>query len=128
MIKPYLHKKVIPVPLYEGKLIIILSNDSDLVSKYLPDFHKDIYAHACKDNYNGNQGYYCILNYDYDGVPICNGTIAHEATHLAMYVCEYVGIEMDFNNPEPLTYLVGWFTNEIYKFSNQKGYSPKLKQ
>ena len=123
----YLHKKVVKVPLYSGKLIILLSNDCDLVGKYLPDFNKIVYAHACKENYNGAQGYYCVLNFDYSGQTLDHGTIAHEATHLAMYVCEYVGIEMDQDNPEPLTYLVVWFTNEIYRFAAKHGFTPEIK-
>lgn len=38
------------------------------------------------------------------------GTIAHEATHAAMEIFEYIGARIDYENQEPFAYLVGWIT------------------
>lgn len=34
--------------------------------------------------------------------------IAHEAIHAAGYICDYVGIQADWENDEAFTYLVAW--------------------
>lgn len=35
-------------------------------------------------------------------------TITHESVHVAMEICRYCNIAMDFDNQEPLAYLAGW--------------------
>lgn len=44
--------------------------------------------------------------------------IAHEASHLALMIFEYIGAWVDPSNQEPYAYLVGWITkciNEVKK-------------
>ena len=40
-------------------------------------------------------------------------TMAHEATHLAMMIFDYVGATPNINDQEPFAYLVGWITRCI---------------
>lgn len=127
-IPEYLHKKVVPVPLYGGVLVILLSNSPEKVAKYLPRFDDEfVFAHAIYEDYRGKRGYFCALNFNYPNYPMSPGTIAHEAGHLAMYVCESVGVELQHDNPEPYTYLVGWFADELHKFAKQKGFEAQIK-
>lgn len=45
--------------------------------------------------------------------------IAHEASHLALMIFDYIGAWVDPNNQEPYAYLVGWITkciNEVKKY------------
>lgn len=41
-------------------------------------------------------------------------TMAHEAVHAALDICDDVGVEVNADNQEPFAYLVGWITREIY--------------
>jgi len=120
--KEYLHIKATEIPLYRSKLIIVLTNSKDKLSKYLPDFALEndaIYGHAWMDNYKGFQGFYMILNFDNPYRDLKHGCIAHEAMHLVHYLAEERGFQSDFNNDEPLTYLIEWITDEAYKFINK---------
>jgi hypothetical protein len=42
------------------------------------------------------------------------GIIAHEAIHLAYRLLEHVGVEIDADNHEALTYLVTWIMEKFY--------------
>ena len=46
--------------------------------------------------------------------------IAHEATHLAMMIFEYVGAIPNINDQEPFAYLVGWIARCINTAKNSK--------
>ena len=121
MSKEYLHVIDVDIPIYEGKLVIVLTNSIIKIQKYLPDFKRsDIYAHAWYDNYKGKAGYYMIFNFDNKGGKITHGTISHEAMHLTHYIADIRGFKPDFNNDEPLCYIIGWITDQAYKFINKK--------
>lgn len=49
--------------------------------------------------------------------------LAHEATHVAMGIFDYVGAEVEYSNSEPFAYLVGWAfkcMEEVRKFKEVK--------
>lgn len=48
------------------------------------------------------------------------GTITHEAIHVAFSIMEYIDYKLDYNNQEPLTYLAGWVANCIDKVKKNK--------
>ena len=39
--------------------------------------------------------------------------VAHESVHITSRICHAVGVKGDFNNDEPLAYLVSYLTREI---------------
>ena len=120
-VKKYLHKKVLNIPLYKGKFIIILSNDAKLVKTVIKNFdHDDVYGHAHIDEYNGWSGYFVVLNFHYDFKGITHGVIAHEAIHVANFILDDRDVVADWSNVEPQTYLAQWITDEIYKFIKSK--------
>lgn len=45
---------------------------------------------------------------------------AHEATHAALDIYEYVGAKADVENQEPFAYLVGFVTDCIWSSKNNK--------
>ena len=90
--------------------------------KYYPDFNEEIFAHAITGEWDGHDAYYIVLNFNHHFSKICSGTIAHEAFHIASYIAENRGVKMDFNNPEPMAYLVGWIDNEVNKFARKHNY------
>lgn len=126
----YFHKKAINVPIYVGKLVLILSNDYECIKKELPILENEDYffAHSVLNGYKGHTGFFMILNFDYYFTSLKHGTIAHEAVHIADYIFDTVGATHDINNPEPFTYLVAWVTNEVYKFIKSKGMTHKVSE
>lgn len=125
-IKKYLHKKAINIPLYTGKLVLIISNDIEKVqNKYdILLFADFIYAHATKVNENGKTGYAIILNFDYT-ISLTHGDIAHEALHIAIDIAEHHNVETDAQ--EPMAYIVGWVVDEVYKFIEKHDFYKRLK-
>ena len=46
--------------------------------------------------------------------------IAHESTHAALEIFDYVGAQISYDNQEPYAYLVGWIADCIEKVKNNK--------
>lgn len=127
MSKPYIHVKELEVPLYRGKLVIILTNDRDLLLKKVPTFSSNaLYAHRYVADWKGFVGYIIILNFHNKFRGITNGTIAHEALHAAGAILHERGVDASFVNDEPITYLVDWITDEIHKEVNRRGFKVSL--
>lgn len=112
----YLHKSDIEIPLYRGKLIVILTNDIDKLKEIIPDFRGEtIYGHAYCGGYKESSGYFVVLNFNNPIKKITHGVITHESIHITSFLAEHVGFVPDFENDEPITYLAEWVTDEIYK-------------
>ena len=45
--------------------------------------------------------------------------------HVTHFIAHKRGIEPDFTNDEPLTYLAAWVTDEMYFFIKKKGFKVK---
>jgi len=123
----YLKLHEIDIPLYRGKLIIILTNDMDELQEKIPNFSApEIYGHSIMTNWNGHQGFCVILNFDNQFQNITHGAIAHEALHISSMICQGRGINADFYNDEPQAYLCGWIVDVIYSFLSKENRQPKL--
>lgn len=113
MIKKYFHITAKEVPIFKGKLVIVLTNDVDNVKKYLPNWEDDyVYGHTWKYSYKNRQGYYLILNLWNTDMEITHGVIAHEAVHVAQFVTERAGIRDD----ECTAYITEWATDQVYRY------------
>lgn len=124
--KDYLYLKSLQVPIYRGKLIILISNSLEKINKYLPDFDvTEIYAHATLGDYLSEHGYFIILNFNNKNRKITDGVITHEAFHISNYLLLDRGVKADFINDEAQAYLMEWITDQIYKFINKKGLKPQ---
>lgn len=124
--KEHLHIKHIEIPLYRGYFIIIVTNSSDRVKKHIPIFpYDEVYAHSFSGNYRGRQGFMMVLNFKNGFRKIKHGVITHEAIHIAHFIADNRGIQANFNNDEPITYLAEWITDETYKFINKLNYKPE---
>lgn len=125
--RKYLHKKVYEMPLYRGVLVIIITNSPSGVRKMFPDFDDDeVYAHSLLAGYRGKQAFVIIINPDNSYRDIKHGTIAHEAVHIANYVGMTRGFVADFDNDEPICYLVEWVTDKVYKLLKKKDLLNKI--
>ena len=116
----YLHIKDIKIPLYRGRFVVILTNSKTKLKKYLPKFEQEsIYAHSWVAEYKSKQGYIMVLNFNNETTKITNGTITHEVVHIADFIADDKGFIADFHNDEPIAYLAGWITDEVYNFINK---------
>ncbi len=108
--------KAINIPLYRGKLVIIITDSAKQVKKHIPEFDDAyLYAHSYWAKFKKSQGYYIILNFKNPYRKIHHGTIAHEAVHTAHFIMKDRGIIDSFENDEAKAYLVEWITDQVYK-------------
>ena len=115
--KKYLFLKSTPVPLYRGSLVVVLTNSTNDLKKYIPPWKDEIiYASAWLYTFKKKQGYFIILNFDNKYRKIKNGTITHEALHAAHFILNDRGIKASHKHDEALAYLVEWITDQVYKF------------
>jgi len=105
-------EKTIDIPIYRGKITIILDTDlSYAEKKYKTKSLKDFGAVTIKDD-SKYRNYVVAFEY-FDGA-----IIAHEIVHIINYIYLDCGIELDRVNDENQAYLTGWLFDEIYKFLN----------
>jgi len=108
--------KVVDIPIYHGKLVLILSGDMDYVRSHIEDFDCErVFAHAWHFEWKPEsmEAFGMVLNFR-DRSNMTHGAIAHEASHLASYIASSRGIVADFENDEPVAYLVSWIVDQIY--------------
>lgn len=124
--KEYLHINAIEIPMYRGYLVIIITNSEDKLLKHLPEFSSNyIYGHAWLSSHKDKQAFYMVLNFDSAGGNMTHGTIAHEALHITNFLADQKGFVPDFENDEPLAYIIGWVTDQAYKFIDKKKFKVK---
>lgn len=70
----------------------------------IPSFDDRLAAYVC----NTNDG---VLIRFYDINCMSTQTIAHESTHAALYVFDYLGCKIDYNNQEPIAFLIDCISN-----------------
>lgn len=107
-----MRSKKIKIPIYQGTLIIIETDDlSEVSNKYnTPDLSK-YGAVTLKDE---NEYRHYIVAFESDS--FSNSLIAHEVVHLINYIFLDCGVELDRVNDEPQAYLTGWLFKKIEKF------------
>jgi hypothetical protein len=117
------------VPLYRGMFVLIVSNDNDFVQSKLPEFDdRELYAHAWQANYRKRQGFFMVLNFWHPRGFLTHGAIAHEAVHIAHFILNARGVVSDFENDEPITYLVEWITERVYEALDKVNIKPHTKR
>lgn len=115
----YLNIKSIHIPLYGSNFVIISSNSSKKIGKIVKGYEReDPYATTVEGNYDGRRAVFVILNFDNKYTKINHGVIAHECLHATHMIAEDKGITPDFENDEPLAYLLMWMVNEVHQFIN----------
>ena len=127
MTEKYLHISVKDIPLFRGKLILIISNDTEGVKKHLPNFgDRNVYAHTCYYNWKGHGAFFIVLNFDNPYRKVYHGTITHESIHAANMIADNRGVLADFSNDEPIAYLAEWIADQAYSFADSSGFTPSL--
>lgn len=115
-------EKSTDIPLYQGKLVLLLASEAKEVQERINDFKPlesgKVYASAHPFSFNEDNlaAYAIILNMKDRENKITHGTIAHEAMHIVSMVLEDRGVIADFNNDEPAAYLLTWVVDKIYSW------------
>lgn len=118
-------KKLVIVPIYEtpvwmtddpeDALKILEKNGGDTG---LPDVSLG-FVHFWNDK--NDKGWRLLAVFDND-----IGTLAHEATHLAIFILEACGVKEPIDGPhEALAHLVGWITDEYLRVMKPRKTKPK---
>ena len=127
--KSHFHFKEYEVPYYRSVLIVVLTNDYERLSEFYPEYdHEDMFASSDLINYHGTRSILMVLNFKCDVDRITNGIIAHEALHAANFIFDAVGVPADYDNDEPLAYLVKWITDKVHGFVSEKGFKVAVEE
>ncbi len=111
--------KKIKIPIYYGKLVIIISEDyKSVVKKYKIKTKKDVELYGAF--------VYTALNKGFPEYLICvdqnisNHLLAHECVHLVNEIFLHTGTKLDRKNDESQALLTGWCFKKIENFLNEK--------
>lgn len=108
-------RKVLKIPIYNSKVIIILDKDLSYVQKnYNTRDLKDYGAVTIRDEKNYRT--YVLAFESKDRSLIC-----HEIVHLINYIYLDCGIELDRVNDENQAYFMGWLFDRIEKIIYKNG-------
>lgn len=106
---PLMRKKTIKIPLYQGEVTLIKTDDlKEVEKKYKTQSLHGYDACVLRD---GHSQYIIAFTNN-----IRVGIIAHEALHLIGYIYEDIGAILDVKNDEPQCYLLEWIVDECHKF------------
>lgn len=112
-----MREKTIFIPIWNYESILIYGTPEDIstyledkhkgldISKYIGDYgnHFKVTDNNLKDSYD-----YLIIYEGYN-----NHTVYHESLHLAWEVLNSRMVEVDYDNQEPLAYLMDFISNEV---------------
>ena len=135
----YFYKKEFWLPIYDRKIIFILTNNrkklrtlygrdfGDLYSEELPFAEtlratKEISRIVIDEEtiVTSQKAKILILNLWYNDDKITYGTIAHECFHIANYVLGEIGYIVTGDADEPMGNLIGYIYDEVLKFIRTK--------
>lgn len=106
-------KKIVKIPIFYGKLIIIVTEDlTCLNDKFNIKVDKTYEAYSYNHITNqGNSEYYAVFR----NGKIDIQTVVHECVHIANYIFRHNGMDGSINDDECQAYLTSWIFKEIHK-------------
>lgn len=108
-----MRKKKINIPLYGGKLIIHQSNNfKKLEKKYNLTDTSGCDALAFQLNKKNGCGRFFML-FEKNITP---SIIAHECNHIVNLIFKHCYVDLDLENDEAQSYLLGWLVKQCHKF------------
>lgn len=110
-----MRKKTIKIPIYRGKLTMILAKDLSYIEKNYTEVSLDNYGAVFLINKSQHKHYIVAFTDSGD-----LGLVAHEIVHLKNEIFKDCGVKPDLINDEAEAYLTGYLFDEIYKFLNKK--------
>ena len=108
-------EKTLKIPLYVGRLTIIIDEDLPSIVKKYPALKKDyLEKHGAVTFWKGTNVYTAL-----ELKHITPGLIAHEAKHVVNRIFINIGHYLDLDNDEPECYLLSWVVNRIVDAHNE---------
>lgn len=104
-------QKTIDIPIYCGKLTIILDNDLKCIEKRYSTSSLDNFGAVTLKDPKKYRHYVAAFT---DSEHLSN--IAHEIVHIKNHIYLDCAMELDRFNDEPEAYLTGWLFDSIYNF------------
>ncbi len=105
-------KKTIKIPIYQGKLTVILDKDLSYIEETYSTVPLKNYGAITMRVPETHGEYICAFEYKEGSI------IAHEVVHLVNYIFEDCGVILDTKNDESQAYLTGWLFKQIEKILN----------
>jgi hypothetical protein len=104
-----MRRKVIRIPIYKGRLVLIQAHDFSYIQE----------RYGLPDDISGYDGLAFRFREDYViaflGTPK-PGVVAHESLHIVNEICKTHIIHLSLDNDEPQAYLLEWIVDECFKF------------
>lgn len=112
-----MRKLTIDIPIYGGKLIVIVSKDITLIAKKykLTVEASNFGAFTFKDT-SKYRNYIIVLEDDW------RANVVHELVHVVNHIYLDCAMQLDRHNDEPQAYLMGWLFDKIDKFLKEKNF------
>lgn len=107
--------KTIDIPIYCGKITIILDKDLSYIEKKYKTISLDGFGAVTLKDQSKYRHYIVAFT---DKKHLSN--IAHEIVHLKNHIYLDCAMQLDRHNDEPEAYLTGWLFDVIYDFLNKK--------
>ncbi len=113
-IKVMVTTKEVSVPIYQGDLQIVFTDEMDSLNRKYKEYNLDdlnnynaLYFHVDSDE---GRTYHLV----FDKKKITVGIIAHECLHFVLALAEFKGLELSANADEALSYLLQWAVDECF--------------
>ena len=118
----YFFKKVIPVPIFYGNLVIIFSNDQEKIRKVVGfPGNLDDFAYTFHNfMHKGKESIAIVLNF-WTIEPVTMGTVMHEVNHAGNILLRSRGVIADYDNDEAESYVKSWMAERVQIFMDECG-------
>ena len=127
-VKPSIHH--IWIPIYDKQITVILVNSIDDAS--MPYIAKQLEAPLDELREivtSGSEGLtlynrsklWCALVFPIKGNTLSIESLSHECFHAAHRIASYVSIVFDFENQEPIAYLMGYLAEQVSILLHKRG-------
>ena len=118
------------IPIYKGKLYVVVSNDYEKVCTLVPNFEEigkgELYGHTFLMSYKGVESIFVVLNFDHEFERMTYGVIVHELRHAADLVAQRRGLNTTPQNTESNAYLMEWMANTVFLELIRWGFVPQF--
>jgi len=119
-----IHIKSENLPIFKGQLYLCLADSHEEIQEYFKDevFDEISTANGLATifNFRGKVSYaLCVICFNKYKPNI--GVIAHEAIHLAQFVCDHIGYEAKPESDEIYSHLTQYFTDRYINFLKSIG-------
>ena len=115
-------RKELTIPIYDCRVDVVVVNSDEEYDDAILDagYNGDGNGDAITLHYTDNSSFFVMI---FKRDCLSPGNIAHEGQHLLMKIMESRGIKYDFDNQEPVAYLMGFIIDGLHQiiYGNENG-------